>query len=893
MKKDFLTGASDSGTTGWTHNTKPATNIPSVGPAPVTNATYTRKQAIPLVTGSYSAAKDSQTAYENMASPLNNITNAFSPNILDYYDVYTYHWKLFMVPLSASASGNVLDTKVQTIIVESGVSDLTIDKVEVMCVATPSVECGTGTMTNVKFEIVEPSGAGLLDKIFYETLSLGLGNWQTSPYYLQLEFRARDPDTSASVVNGADGGIGKTIWVWPVTISGSKMNVTEVGTRYEFEAILYNEKAQANCYFSPLQNITLENLTNFDNAMVALEKKLNEDAWEQLIDNYSIPDTFKIIVDPILGAMNFVRPDNKKTTQRGSSWVDLTKKTASFPPSTSVDKMVDSLLGSTRLAQIGIQDSKTPGGNPNTPQQSDQHQMKKLWRIITETKPIAYDAQRQTNANAITIYIVQYDLSNLQANAAQTGQTVDTIPAMKERLNEYRKKKILRKKYNYIFTGLNDQIINLDLSLNYAFANVTSRFGGIYVDSAAGSSKGITNEKNQENEKKAGEIIRNTLKFINDAPKGTNLDDTIATAKKAITATGVSRESAARTAALLDYSRPGQREKLAAEGGLNYKGRTGVQGLTDPATNEAIPQQHIGTLSIGTSWSTGDLNFISDIDTTSLPSQNAKSTAQALRRGKLRPVPTQAGPQEGNFNGIDPAADSGRAKASSMFATALYSGMGADLQTIKMTIKGDPYWLFPQGLSRDAASLSYLSNMEKSEAIAYIKHAHTKEEDYSVNILGSDNFIVIRFRTPRLHNDTTGSVDPFTEAEAFSGIYKVTLVTSKFEGGQFTQELQATLDPLIDFASIPEFLKLLSSLESTNKVLSPLTVPSNSLPLTAVKTEKLYAPTQESGQSYSKPINPAATSIPKSNIPTNTGLTASELLSQQTTQQTPDPTDNL
>ena len=114
------------------------------------------------------------------------------PNILDNYDTITYHWKLFIVSPESTANGAILDVKNQTIIAESGVTDLTIDKVEIGGVVTPSAEGGTGTSTIVKFEIIEPSGAAMLDKLFYEAISLGVGNWAVMPLYLQLEFRARD-----------------------------------------------------------------------------------------------------------------------------------------------------------------------------------------------------------------------------------------------------------------------------------------------------------------------------------------------------------------------------------------------------------------------------------------------------------------------------------------------------------------------------------------------------------------------------------------------------------------------------------------------------------------------------------------------------------------------------
>jgi hypothetical protein len=83
----------------------------------------------------------------------------FEPNVLDYFDTYTYHWKFFITPLQNAYDGTVLTAAAQTIIAESGVSDLTIDKVELHGIAVPSVEAGTGTQTLVKFEIVEPSSS--------------------------------------------------------------------------------------------------------------------------------------------------------------------------------------------------------------------------------------------------------------------------------------------------------------------------------------------------------------------------------------------------------------------------------------------------------------------------------------------------------------------------------------------------------------------------------------------------------------------------------------------------------------------------------------------------------------------------------------------------------------
>ena len=869
MSKDFMSGVFNLG-----NNYNGSSGIDGISSwpiaPPVVNATNISPQAPNVTSGSFNAAKDSQFA--NMASPLNQISLAFKPNILDNYDVYTYHWKLFIVPLSASSTGNVLDTKIQTIIAESGVSDLTIDNVEITGITTLSTETGSGTSTTVKFQIVEPSGSGLIDKIFYESISLGVGNWMVSPYYLQLEFRGRDPATEDTVVNGSPNGLGALRWVWPIKLTNSKINVTHVGTRYEFEAVMYDESAQSNSYFSIQHNVTLKKLTKFGDAMVDLENKLNADAYEKLIDNYSIADTYKIVVDPILAAYNLVNADANKNTARNSDFVDFSKKAATFNTGTSIDKIIDTLLGTTSLGQMGVQNADTPTAQPNAPQQQKDH-MKKLWRVITETKPIAFDPLRQDNAVAITIFVVQYDLGVLEADAAQTGQTPATEPAAKDRLKEYITKKILQKKYNYIFTGLNDQIISLDLNMNYSFAAATARFGGIYIDSAAGITKGASMQDNAEAEKKASEITRKTLQFINDAAPGTDVNATIAAANKSIAATKISQAKQDNIANLLNRANPANREALA---------QSQATTLAQSAANaKSLANSNNG------------LTFISDVNTNAIVTAgmvaSASATTTSLAKGKLRPVPTRDAVQEGNFKGIDPAANAGRARTSTMFATALQSNLDGSMQSLKLMVKGDPFWLFPRSVSTDATSLIYKSNMAPADAIRDIKAAQrNRDTEESVNIIGTDNFFIIRFRTPRIYNDTSGSIDPYTEVESFSGVYKLVRVISKFAGGKFTQELEGILDPLIDLSDT-ELATFLASIEKAARTVDPIVTPvATILPPSAVKTQPITSDTNvPKGYSNMIGVNPAPTTIGTSNIPSTDRLTASQLLAQQLIQLPP------
>ncbi len=828
----------------------------------------------------------------NVATTLNpDYQIAFSPNILDNYDVYTYHWKLFITSLENASSGHVLDPAVQTIIAESGVSDLTIDKIEIQSITTPSTESGTGTQTLLKFEIIEPSGAALLDQLFYQATALGIGNWLVMPCFIQLEFRGRDPVTGASLPGGTDTNLGALRWVWPIKLTNSKANVTQVGTHYEFDAIFYNELAQSNSYFTIQHNVVLSNIRTLGDALKDLEDKLNADQWEKLVDDYSIPDIYRIHVDPVI-ANKVLAPPTNKNTKRASDFFDLNKKTGSYNAGTSIDSIINSLCAATSYFQEKLQDSTTPSSKPKSITE-EIDQMKKFWRVITETKPTKFDIRRQDNAVEIDIYVTEYDLGAVDVVPEQTGQTQDSIPASMKRFTEYIQKKILRKKYNYIFTGLNDQVINLDLNMNFSFAAALSRFGGEYIDSAT-SDQGIVATDDSKVRTKISEQVKQTLSLINSSTDNQEITTRVKTTTAAIKASKLDQATQDRYISLLGYARAPNRMAVASSivnhGGISNNGSIATSQMM--AKSLAAP--------VSATNSNGDninLTFISDVNPNSPAAQQATATFETSRKGKLRPIVFKEDMQDRSLAyGVDPENNPGRARTSSIFSTALYSTLDASLQRIKMTIKGDPFWLFPRRIGNNTQTLPYLSNLPtEAEAFDEIKNSHKKYID-STNIYGTDNFIIIRFRTPKIYNTTTTPVDPFDEVNTFSGVYKVIMITSKFEGGKFIQELDCNLDPVID---LRDFLKdIENAMKTPDSTLLPGQSPISS---SYIKTDKLNATANlPNGKSVTirdaagNPLDPMLVAFgtnkvdtATSNIPTTGFLTTSQLINQITAAKKP------
>ena len=174
-----------------------------------------------------------------------------------------------------------------------------------------------------------------------------------------------------------------------------------------------------------------------------------------------------------------------------------------------------------------------------------------------------------------------------------------------------------------------------------------------------------------------------------------------------------------------------------------------------------------------------------------------------------------------------------------MFSVALHSSLDSSFQKIKLTIKGDPFWLFPQPITNDAARPFYNSKKTQAEAIDWIKNAHFRETD-SVNYYGTDNFLVIRFRTPRIYNieENDNDVDAYNEVATFSGVYKVVSVTSTFAVGKFTQELECILDPFINLVNFTKEIEGNAAQKDVPTTPNDLTS-TNSIPVTATKQAKL------------------------------------------------------
>ncbi len=248
----------------------------------------------------------------------------------------------------------------------------------------------------------------------------------------------------------------------------------------------------ADAVVLPLTMVSAKSKSNIDNAnsdhpvytVNSLGTGIN--AWYKSLDDSSKTSThdtyaFKIHAD-ILKKQEFVLKDklpvnsttmakNKETanTQRkaniedsDASALNFNGRTFSINAGTSIDKIIDFAMRQTVYLQEQITNIESLNEDPETfANKYDQYKNTPLkWYKVVPTVVLgAYDKARQQYSRVITYNIIPHKIYNCKSTAAPQGQVTTVM-----------------KEHNYLYTGKNDDVIDLNIEFNALFFNSVTAY---------------------------------------------------------------------------------------------------------------------------------------------------------------------------------------------------------------------------------------------------------------------------------------------------------------------------------------------------------------------------------------------------------------------------------
>ena len=360
--------------------------------------------------------------------------------------------------------------------------DLYIRSVELDALPPTNGQRQFTAVTQLRMEIVEPTGLTLIERLRGAAINNGYLDHVSAPYLLTIEFKGFDEN--GNLMNDKVKGSMKR--VIPLNLNTMELEITAAGTVYSIMATPITERGFSNNYLYTRTSGTLnpqgKKLKDVIIALNRLLNKQNEDEAEQGQAQTDRQDIYQVAVSPEINLdipLDFEGDTMSRTgmAAQGATGPDagefIADKTTEIPPEfmrVPVDTSIVKLLTDIMKAHPDFTDSKfiawkqkvaTTLKDARDPQEVlDQTKdfYFKYFKIRSTVKPLSetqYDTVRNTNRKKITFLVEPYDVHaySLAIPGVSTGKNF---------------KSFVYKTYNYIFTGENTNI--LDVNLNYKVA---------------------------------------------------------------------------------------------------------------------------------------------------------------------------------------------------------------------------------------------------------------------------------------------------------------------------------------------------------------------------------------------------------------------------------------
>lgn len=805
------------------------------------------------------------------ANRLGNLGLQVQDNILNQYDRYTYKFGLYLVndrdAEELDIGSKVFNNQVRKFTVaESGVTTgFNIVDVEIIDAVSSSHRNRNNVTSDINITITEPYGLTLVDRVFLASKDLGIMNWRMAPMILTLEMRAINvegsPARDAALIRKA----------YKLVISDMNSQLTEVGSTYKITAAVSNAIGFKDQFYMLPMNLTIT--LGGNNVPTALQRQSITPATGSSGANPTTPQTtiISVNIDGSVGQFftelgNYITAFYREARTRGSAVQsvpfvlyefvvapELAEQQLNFANTQTnnarrrgftrqgqevhvsrigISELVDDILSS--LANVNFFVPNNPQGTVRIP------------RVECRVEHVGWDGILNDYIRKFTYYITVMETVRPVPNP-ETGYNYQEGPQaatrQAERLRILGERKVVRKAYPYYYTGMNTEIISLDITFNQLHIIPLPLHNGETVTPAdSGQSlqqrlRELIQNRNQlqaqiqQQQNFLGSIPNRLAQLqaaqtsglgaITDPQLRAEIDQDIDRISQTPGRLGgrtryaALTEALSRRIALLNTERSqiptsigtlqqqvnqfdsdisdlrNQNVYVFPTSGVSITGVTGnvispqIQALINQRNAQAVQNTRLRA----------DRRFIEDLNINDTVQQMGRlvymASQQDIANNLARP-PDTADPRQGEV----------RATYSTILAQ-MYDRVGLQLTEIEMEIRGDPYWLGETNLER----LEELNRISADGSSRTFASTISQRTDQYANYHGQDAGFLLLFRAGNQPSESTGYMNfeqgsRENQSVFFNGLYLAIEVTHVFSNGKFTQKIRAQRDNLIDLARV-------------------------------------------------------------------------------------------
>ena len=451
-------------------------------------------------------------------------------------------------------------SKKEVTLAQTGVTATQIDDVEIQVKQDQKSET-----TTVNFRIIQPGAANFLDQVQYarkylgdDDTALAAGSFNV---YLDIKFLGYDHDPENNEEGGEPTQIGETI-TYKLTVTAIRIRVSNTGSEYMFETKHADTIGYNDTIFKFPKNFSIV-ATTITEAFQELEKQYNEYLEENDTVN-DIADKVVFNLSSLIGGTGSADPVQSSTkksitdetlptpqnntdvpTRAGPAYEklddvvapDATGEVAGKSEEVQDGVKIDFLEGETIYKAVGkilsqnteFQNLTTRQKDLNDPGNSEVDAEKTFiywYAIHSQVENLEWDKARNAYSKRYTytpyltadarsdiaLTTTEYDFLK-ETEEGQAGPTVSAIAT--KRLQDLYNANCLHKSYFYIFTGLNDQILNLDIDFDAGITLLMPPKGGMIGDFTLTQGPTLSNQEPTDKDLTLGDKLEAAKKEKN------------------------------------------------------------------------------------------------------------------------------------------------------------------------------------------------------------------------------------------------------------------------------------------------------------------------------------------------------------------------------------------
>jgi len=675
-------------------------------------------------------------------------------NALNEFETYTYNVSLYMVkPSQAQDLDQNINTGFAKLIADNSSEAIyNISEVEQSHIVGFKNGNRAGFSSFFDITIRETNSITLLDTIVKTSSELGIENHTLAAYLINIEFNGR-------LHSGAPKKSTLNFW-YPVIINDFRMQVDSGGAQYRIQATETGAAA-----FNYLENVSKETITfeasTVGEALTAFTEALNITQEARLRNNGSALEVeyeYEIEFDEETGATDWLNWNIQQTVDLDEA-IGISTATADgkiqfvLQSGTNITDFIGAVLMTTdeykRLPLDDGSEARTNGAGRLSTATLDK--FKTFFKVVANIEFGNYDELRNDYVKIVKFKVVKHRTPSSISDVDEYTNSIFDTSVQTTRVDKLISQGILKKRYDYFYTGLNTEVLNLDLTFNFAYFEI------VPVQSLDPNSVAASPHNGQPTlGERIGEVKNTRIDLERQASNLNRRLDTLRTRQ-------------AQNQSAIDNARSVNVDAIARQ--------AQIQAELDQATTE-----------------------LNTVNRTLSFTEQAQAELLELRRsqtGAPSQVSTASGPVS-NPLGIDAPVRFGSDTIDSSDTyvpendrsggTIMFGGVKANMENsadhsnIELEIRGDPYWLGKPNTFYTTTTTGELADYQTGQNMFYLK----------INL-------------PALDPNDFDSVSP-NDSYTISGLYVVTHVINSFRNGLFTQYLKAFRDLATNSSTVSDTL---------------------------------------------------------------------------------------